>query len=290
MPNEIDIAFKNKLQNYFPRAIWTPTELAYNTAYNLVDNPTLVMEFPFISVYRPDPPKPNETQTFSARRIGYPYASSLEIDSSTEDKLGVRKVNHYARYIVADLIYQIEVYARTQEEVDTIIKELMFAFSLDPVLYVEHYDSRLKTTLNQRYEIEYHNGPVDQSEFQDNDRIYHQAIAYIIKSAKLFNYKPISSISEVLLDLRDSEKNPEYLVGIKGNIYIKKQELTEGEYLNIAEPGENKVYIITDKSYVYLNNKKYEITKDNLVIIDRSSFNSLSEIEEDVIYFLRKNN
>ena len=48
--NDFDIAFVNKIKAWFSNTIYANTAIVYNVAYNLVDDPTVVLKFPLISI------------------------------------------------------------------------------------------------------------------------------------------------------------------------------------------------------------------------------------------------
>ena len=86
--------------------------------------------------------------------------------------------------------------------------------SLDPSLIVVQYADKkllkekygpLKKDSIIKYEdtyyLEYNRGPVEQSTFNDGDRVYTYALAYNLSHAKLANFKVVPLIDKVELEV-----------------------------------------------------------------------------------------
>jgi len=199
MLTRIDEAFLSKVKKWFPNTIYANTAIVYNTAYQLVDNPTLELKFPLISIYRPEGFTLVPTQTLSAKRRGYKYFQGTKTDN-------------VARYLTMNLIYQLDIYAKTPEVLNKITTNIMYAFTLDPTLKViQENEHDPEAPFIDEYEINYNNGASEHSEFQSGDRVYHYAIAYEIKNAKLYNFIKEGSL----------------IIDIEGNIRFIKNGKTE---------------------------------------------------------------
>jgi hypothetical protein len=192
MLKDFDIAFTNKIKSYFSNTIYANTALVYNVAYDLVDDPTVKLEFPLISIYRPTGFQLAPQQNFAARKLGYRYYNNDELDKSSN-----------IRYLVVNLSYQLDIYTKTPESLNDITEELMHALSLDSTIEVSQYDSNTENSYVDTYEITYGQGPQEASEFQNGDRVYHYSIVYNIDNARLLNFKENSNIidTEVITEI-----------------------------------------------------------------------------------------
>lgn len=181
--NDFDIAFTNKVKAWFSNTIFANTALVYNVAYNLVDDPTVVLKFPLISIYRPSGFKQVDTQNFAARKRGIEYYY---------DEITHKAVN--ARFITVNLPYQLDIYAKNQESLNSITENIMHAFNLDQAIEVIQHDIKNDQDYIESYDITYSEGPVEQSEFQDGDRVYHYSLLYTILNARLLNFRDTDPI------------------------------------------------------------------------------------------------
>lgn len=200
MLKDFDNAFAHKIKAWFSNTIYANTAIVYNVAYNLVDDPSVELRFPLISIYRPTGFELRPNQNFAAKRQGIEYYYN-----ETTDQAGL------ARFLTVLLPYQLDIYARSPEDLDDITENIMQALNFDPILEVKQIDDM--TTYNEdvtvdgvtetvtsnaeyveRYDIVYSNGPSEQSEFQNDDRIYHYSIVYEIPNARLVNFKTHKTI------------------------------------------------------------------------------------------------
>jgi hypothetical protein len=178
MLKDFDIAFTNKIKAYYSNTVYANTAIVYNVAYNLVDDPTVKLEFPMISIYRPTGFNVAPMQNFAAKRRGIEFYQD-----------GTALTRSMARFIMVQLAYQLDIYAKSPEELDDMTEELMHALSLDPSLQVSQYDAVIAQNFTETYSLVYNNGPVEQSEFQNGDRVYHYSVVYQIDTARLLNFK-----------------------------------------------------------------------------------------------------
>jgi hypothetical protein len=188
---DYDIAFTNKVKAWYSNTIWSPTDITYNVIYNLVeDNPLKeALSFPLISIYRPGGFSQNNTQTFAARKRGIVYYRD-----SQGNKKGM------ARFLSLNLPYQIDVYAKSIEDLSDVVEHLMFAFNLDQKIIVTQVDVANDKYFSESYDITYNSGPQEQSEFQNDDRVYHYSIAYDILNARILNFKNTPDILDHTID------------------------------------------------------------------------------------------
>lgn len=190
MLKDFDIAFTNKIKAYWSNTIYANTAIVYNVAYNLVEDPTVQLKFPLISIYRPTGFELAPHQNFAARKRGL----TLYYNESTGKAINVR-------YVIANLPYQIDIYAKSPEVLDDMTEELIQALSLDSKLEVSQYDSENNVYFTDTYDITYSAGPNEQSEFQNDDRVYHYSLLYNINNAYLINFKPETLVSDVDIGL-----------------------------------------------------------------------------------------
>ena len=186
---DFDIAFTNKIKDWYSNTIYANTAIVYNVAYNLVDDPTTELRFPLVSIYRPSGFSLSETQTFAARKRGIEYYYDDLVNTTG-----------FARFITAKLPYQIDIYAKSPETLDDITENIMQALNLAQKLEVIQIDTKNNKEYKESYDITYESGPVEQSEFQDGDRVYHYSLAYNIDNARLLNFRDIKDVTSIILD------------------------------------------------------------------------------------------
>jgi len=228
MITDFDTAFLNKLKAIFSNVQYADAALTYNIAYQLAEldpaGPTQALKFPLINIFRPSGFEINKMQTFAAKQQG------IEFFYSEADETSIQ-----TRFISVRLPYQIDVYAKSHEEVNEMMQELimfinfrgtleviqlnsknwlvtetidsvpdntrLFEDEASATIYIEaqpivagvEYISEQSNYI-ENYEITYDNGPSEQSEFTNNDRIYHLAIVYSINNAKLLNFRNATGI------------------------------------------------------------------------------------------------
>lgn len=189
MLKDFDNAFTNKIKGWFSNTIYANTAIIYNVAYNLVDDPTTELRFPLISIYRPTGFSLSPNQNFAAKRQGIEYFYNQDDNKSS-----------LARFITANLPYQLDIYTKSPEDLDDITENIMQALNFDPTLTVHQRDGETGNDYVERYDITYNNGPVEQSEFQNGDRIYHYSVVYEISNARLVNFKTQKSVDTTELE------------------------------------------------------------------------------------------
>jgi hypothetical protein len=190
MLKDFDIAFTNKVKAWFSNTIYANTAVVYNVAYNLVDDATVQLRFPLISIYRPTGFEMAATQTFGSNKKGIEYF----YDDQTNESV-------HARFLTVILPYQLDIYTKSPEDLDDITENIMQAFNFDSTLTVSQINENNDQAYEERYDITYNNGPVEQSEFNNNDRVYHYSLVYAIKNARLVNFKTVPSIDEIEIDI-----------------------------------------------------------------------------------------
>lgn len=198
MLKDFDVALTNKIRLWFSNTIYANSALVYNVAYNLVDDASLVLQFPLISIYRPDGFRLADNQSLSARRQGIEYADNHE------DNKGFM-----ARFLVAVLPYQLDIYAKSPEAMSDITEDIMQAINFDPTLTVTQKNRASNTNYTETYELTYNNGPVERSEFDNDDRIYHCSIVYELRNARIVNFRTTELIDDVQLNVDMEDDNNE---------------------------------------------------------------------------------
>lgn len=188
MVNDFDDAFLEKLQLVWPNTIYANSAITYNAVYSSVDNPTTELRFPLLNIYRPNGYSMNQAQNIAARLQG----SILDTYKDIETGEIVT-----ARFLVADLEYQIDIYAKTPEELEEISNDLVHMMSLDPVLYVVQKDKTGELVYDETYYFDYIKGPIPDDSFENGDRVYRYALAYGIKSARLINFRKAKLIKDI---------------------------------------------------------------------------------------------
>jgi hypothetical protein len=195
--SDFDRAFTSKVKAWFSNTIYAPTDTLYNVAFHLADGDSLkeALSFPLIGIYRPSGFNLNETQTFAARRSGVEYYYD-----------DVNNKGGFARFLSVNLPYQLDIYAKTPESLNSITEQVMFALNLDQKLSVTQTDSENEKDYVESYDITYASGPMEQSEFSDDDRVFHYSIAYDIKNARILNFKDILDVTSVINDIDIEEE------------------------------------------------------------------------------------
>jgi len=196
MLKDFDNAFTHKIKAWFSNTIYANTAIVYNVAYNLVDDPSVELRFPLVSIYRPNGFELRPNQNFAAKRQGIEYFYNENTDEAS-----------LARFLSASLPYQIDIYARSPEDLDDITENIMQALNFDPILEVEQKDDVSGESYHERYDIVYSNGPSEQSEFQNDDRVYHYSVVYEVPNARLVNFRKSKAITdtEVKAEVDDDE-------------------------------------------------------------------------------------
>lgn len=190
MLKDFDIAFTNKVKAWFSNTIYANTAVVYNVAYNLVDDATVQLRFPLISIYRPTGFEMAATQTFGSNKKGIEYFYNDQTNESG-----------HARFLTVILPYQLDIYTKSPEDLDDITENIMQAFNFDSTLTVSQVDDNNNQVFEERYDITYNNGPVEQSEFDNDDRVYHYSLVYAIRNARLVNFKTVPGIDEIKIDI-----------------------------------------------------------------------------------------
>jgi hypothetical protein len=107
---------------------------------------------------------------------------------------------------MANLAYQLDFYAKTPEEIDSITGDIITMLSLSPTLTVTQTSNNGAVKYTETYDITYLKGPQDESDFSEGQRVYRYALAYEIKNARLVNFKEITELKEIQVIL-NTEKN-----------------------------------------------------------------------------------
>lgn len=183
--NNYDNSILAKVKTFFPNTIYANTAIVYNTVYNLLDNTDNQFSVPLISIYRPTGFSLVPNQNFIAKKQGQLLP----------------ELNLGARYITVDLMYQFDIYAKTLEDANKMVVDLIKLFNFYPALEVEHKDTGTNNIFKESYEIEYLSGPTDQMELDNNDRVYRYYIQYEIKNAKLYDFTDYSKVTDVEIDV-----------------------------------------------------------------------------------------
>jgi hypothetical protein len=186
MLKDFDIAFTNKVLGWYSNTIYANTAIIYNVAFNLVDDPTTVLTFPMIGIYRPTGFEINKNQSFAARKRGIDY-------SYNEDD----KEFSFARFISVTLSYQLDIYAKSPEDLDDITENIIQSFNLFQEIEVTQVDPVTDINYTESYVITHTAGPAELSEFQNGDRIYHYSLVYDIQNARLVTSRQVKEINTV---------------------------------------------------------------------------------------------
>lgn len=181
--NNYDVSMLKKVKAWFSNTIYANTAITYNTIYNLLDGVENKMKVPLINIYRPTGFELVPMQAFTARKQG--------VLINTVDGLGLG-----ARYITVNLMYQLDVYAKTPEDINNMLETIIKTFNFYPEITLIHKDNKTGREFKETYEIEYLSGPHEQSEFNNDDRVYRQYIQYTIKNAKIYDFTDYAEIIE----------------------------------------------------------------------------------------------
>ena len=190
MVGDFDLAFLNKVRAVWPNTIYANTAITYNAIYSggIAPDTEGKMKFPLLNVYRMEF-KPNPTQTLGARLSGY-----------NDDFIDGNKIIS-TRYITTNLAYQINIFAKTLEELDQLTNDILIMFSLDPNLEVKQYSRNKEYSRTEDYQVTYLNGPVEQTSTDNDDRIYTYAVVYELKNAKLMHFKEVKLSQELEIEV-----------------------------------------------------------------------------------------
>lgn len=198
MIKDFDLAFTNKIQAWFSNTIYAHTATVYNVAYNLVDDDPFngALKYPLISIYRTSGFSLKNNQNFAARKRGL----MMDREDVTDDFI-------MSRFLVMNLPYQIDIYAKNPESLNDITEQLMQALNLDQKILVEQHDVKSGKKYSESYDINYESGPSDISEFTNDDRIFHYSILYNIDNARVVNFRTTPEIksSEETIDVEGSD-------------------------------------------------------------------------------------
>lgn len=298
MLSNFDRAFLSKVKAWFSNTIYANTAIIYNIAYNLADGQTgaagYALQFPLISIYRPSGFELDAMQTFAARRSGMDIVYS-------EDKLRLTK----ARMLVANLKYQLDIYTKSQEDLNTITVNLMQAFTLDPMLVVTQTDPASHEDYVESYEITYNNGPVEESEFQNGDRIYHYALVYEIKTARLLTFADVNTVRELQTEINDGEDERQYATNLvfdgttsvssTANLFtnigkaVLDQFILGAVYFDSQKALIDSIAISVDGHTIsFLDGGAITILPDGQVINDASPFTIVDDEETTMLIILKK--
>ena len=193
---QYDKAVLNKIKSWFKNTIYANTAITYNTIYDLMDvgdKPKL--QFPLINIYRVPGFTFSDNQNFAARKQGLGLG---------EDSSGLLLSG---RYLALDLTYQLDFYSKSSENLYDLIVQVAHALNQFPVLEVWHTDNKTGETFVERYDLVNSSSPVEQSEFDNNDRIYRAYMQYSIANARVYDITDYAKISDVELGLGVHETN-----------------------------------------------------------------------------------
>lgn len=210
MITDFDNAVLSHIKQVFPNTYYANTAIVYNVVYNLADKDSLgfALQFPFISIYRPTGFEVSKKQNFAARRIGHYFDYKDGIPTA-------------ARFMLARLPYQFDIYAKSQEQLNDISEQFMKYLNFRPVVLVNQ-QLNAETIYSEQYLLNFESGANELSEFTNDDRVYHYAFVYAIDEAKIVDFKPnIPIINDV-----DVEGNP---LGVQPQLDI---EMPDGTYEN----------------------------------------------------------
>lgn len=187
MLKDFDNAFLNKIKTWYSNTIFANTAIVYNVAFNLVEDPTVKLTFPLVSIYRPSGFSLADMQSFAARKRGIEFYTDPQTNTTTT-----------ARFLVVNLAYQIDIYAKYPEKLMDITENIMQGLNFSQKLEVTQHDESSGQDFVESYDITYNNGPIENSEFQSDDRVYHYSLVYEIKNARLLNFKNLPTIEEII--------------------------------------------------------------------------------------------
>lgn len=186
-----DKAVLGKIRAWFKNTVYANTAITYNIVYNLIDGESgKGMEFPLINIYRVPGFELAQVQSYAARRRGLDLGEVEDMDLILS-----------GRYMALDLTYQLDFYSKSSEDLYDLILEIIKALVQYPDIIVEHKDPKTEDSFEERYELTFQSGPHEQSEFDNDDRIYRAYITYTIKNARVYDITDYTIIKEVDLDL-----------------------------------------------------------------------------------------
>lgn len=185
MITDFDSAFLNKIKAVWPNTQYANTQIAYYAAYDSVADPTAKLQFPLINIYRPSGYALLPAQTMAARYEGV-YVYDRE-----NEKL------YQARFVMANLTYQLDFYATTLESVAEITSDIIHMLSLSPILTVTQSSANNAVNYTESYEISYNTGPRDESDFSEGQRLYRYVLVYELKNVRLVNFKEVTEVKEI---------------------------------------------------------------------------------------------
>lgn len=198
MIKDFDLAFTSKVKAWFSNTIYAHTATVYNVAFNLVEDDPFkgALRFPLVSIYRTNGFSVKSNQNFASRKRGI----ILDREDGTNDLI-------MSRFLVVNLPYQIDIYAKTPESLNDITEQLIQALNLDQKLAVTQKDKKSGKNYSETYDIVYESGPSDISEFTNDDRVYHYSLLYNVDNARIVNFKvtPEIKISESSVDVEGSD-------------------------------------------------------------------------------------
>lgn len=200
MIGDFDRAFLKKVKAVWPNTIYANTAVTYNAVYSggAASTETAKLSFPLINIYRTDGYGLLKNQTIAARLQGI---TNLIVNKEDSDTNVSEKYKPQVRFLLARVAYQLNVFAKTLEELDQIISDLIIFFSLESTLEVEQVSKDKKWAYTEVYDLDYVRGPIEQSNFVNEDRIYTQAIVYEIPAAKLANFIEVPTVRETKVDI-----------------------------------------------------------------------------------------
>lgn len=213
MITAFDKAFLNKIKAVWPNTLYANTQLTYYTVYDTAEDPTRKLSFPLINIYRPSGYEIMPNQTIGARFQGV-YFYNKETNKM-----------YYARFLIANLAYQLDFYTKTPEDMDEITLDIIHMMSLAPTLTVTQTSTNKEVKYTETYDINHLRGPQDESDFNEGQRVYRYALAYEIKNAKLVNFKEVTDLKEIQVIL-NTEKT---IINFKDNTSLNLENIPEGE-------------------------------------------------------------
>lgn len=190
MVEDFDRAFLKKVKKVWPNTIYANTEITYHAVYSGGTSPVEgKLKFPLINIYRADGYELLPLQPFASRLQGY-----TAYTEDTEDK---EAKGFQVRYLMARVAYQLNIFAKTLTELDKIANDILTMFSLDPKLVVTQYSANKEVKHTETFDITYLRGPIEQSTFNDDDRVYTYAVGYELSAAKLINFRETKHVGKV---------------------------------------------------------------------------------------------
>ena len=179
-----DVSFTDKLKAVFPNTVYSSTDEAFEVA-----STEGKVKLPLISLYRLENPPLyeemyNHAESFRGRMTSYSAKSSVSCMT-----------------LPVDLSYQIDIWAKSRDQLDTIFCELLFFMKRNPniTINVEGLGSQDFGTIL----TDSNTSDTDYSGFKDIGRLYRMSLTYEIPTAKLFYFKNHS----YLTDITDTDGN-----------------------------------------------------------------------------------